>query len=268
VDFESLGAHTCLHMDYADGVEYVYGSREYCSEWMPDVDFVEDTVMEIPIEIPYKYLRYGVFNVTGTALNVVTKVATTDTLRVIVAKTPCKPPYVMIKDNATMNVAPRIYFRSEQIDVTGVAVLNCSGVTNVNKTWSIAAAEVDLETRAEILTPIDLSEIAPDTFQTATILILPLSLEYGVYKLTYNARIWDLDDEDPNQTRNLPFERQASTYVQITPTPLVAALMDSPADFLTRGTKQFLKLEPYLYSKDPDYPDADPHGLAFRFSID
>ena len=212
------------------------------------------------------------FNVTATASNIVTAGDTTDYLTIIVTNADCRPPEVMIKDNATQNTAPRPFFRSEQISISSSASLNCSGVLTTKKRWTLHSALVDPDSKTEELTGLDLAAIAPDTVETATLVIPPLSLEYGVYKIRFfsrwvkkevglkteysillaseilHARMWDEDDADPMLTHLLPFERDAFTYIEIIPTPLVAALFESPMGYVTRGKGQTLTLEPYKYS--------------------
>ena len=81
------------------------------------------------------------------------------------------------------------------------------------------------------------------------------SLEYGIYMLKFHSRMWDLDDEDPNWTRKLPFEGIAYTYIEIIPTPLFPSLMESTLTYVTRGHGQFINFFPGLFSYDPDYPE-------------
>ena len=77
-------------------------------------------------------------------------------------------------------------------------------------------------------------------------------------------RIWDLDIQDPAYTHILPFERTAVTYLEILPTPLIAAFLTGPMGLVTRGRDQILYLEPEKHSMDPDYPDAE---VQFRGKV-
>ena len=101
----------------------------------------------------------------------------------------------------------------------------------------------------------DIITIAPDSYDKAELIIPPKALEYGVYKLRFYSRMWDDNPEDPNWTHKLPFERDAFTYVEVLPTPLIARVIDGDLSYVTRGTGQLLNLEPNLYSYDPDYPE-------------
>ena len=97
-------------------------------------------------------------------------------------------------------------------------------------------------------------------------LIIPArALEYGVYKIRFFSRMWDDRIEDPMWTQKLPFERDAYTYIEIIPSDLVALMIDSTANLVTRGEGQTLALDPYLYSFDPDYPELQDSGLEFRW---
>ena len=55
LEFESIGALTCVLMDYDDGVVETFGDEYYCQEWMPGIDFVPDIDMTPPILISHVY---------------------------------------------------------------------------------------------------------------------------------------------------------------------------------------------------------------------
>ena len=78
---------------------------------------------------------------------------------------------------------------------------------------------------------------------------------YGIYKITFTARMWDDSIEDPNWTRKLPFVNDASTYIRIKPSPLTAMLIQGGVSLMTRGKGQSVVLEPFLFSEDPDFPE-------------
>ncbi len=164
---------------------------------------------------------------------------------------------MVIKDNSTDNAFPRTFFRSEQITLSTSAAVNCSGILSTRKRWTVQSVVVDPETHAEELTSVDIAEVAPDTAEMPTLIIPPRTLEYGLYKFRFFSRMWDEDDADPALTHLLPFERDAFTYMEIVPTPLVAGLFESPMGYVTRGKGQTLTLEPYKYSYDPDYPELE-----------
>ena len=110
-----------------------------------------------------------------------------------------------------------------------------------------------------------IAEISPDTMEMADMIVPSLTLPYGIYKIKFFSRMWDLDENDPSWTHKLPFERDAFTYIEIIPTPLIAAMIDGPAGLITRGWGQVVSLQPYLYSYDPDEPELGSEGLEFRY---
>ena len=91
--------------------------------------------------------------------------------------------------------------------------------------------------------------------EQATLVIPERSLEYGIYLLRFYSRVWDEDEDDPNLTHRLPFERYAFTYIRIKPTPLQAAMVDGAVSLVSRGEGQTLTLRAEKFSQDPDYPD-------------
>ena len=109
---------------------------------------------------------------------------------------------------------------------------------------------------SETVTLLDIMEIAPEWYDKSELVIEPRSLLYGIYKLKFHSRMWDDNDEDPNWTRKLPFERDASTYIEILPTPLIANILDGGLRYITRGKGQILNMEPEVWSVDPDFPEA------------
>lgn len=125
---------------------------------------------------------------------------------------------------------------------------------NLRKTWRLFAADVNITNGNEVLTEIDLEQIAP--MMGMPELIIPArSLDYGTYKITFHARMWDDSIADPNWTKKLPFENDAFTYIKIKPSALKAMLVKGGVAMVTRGFGQALILEPYLFSSDPDYPE-------------
>ena len=92
--------------------------------------------------------------------------------------------------------------------------------------WRFYAAEVNMTNGAEDITELKGHKIAKDTYERNKVnliflnkilitnyclinqislkfqlIIPPLSLEYGVYKLTFTARMWDPNTRDPHLTQ-------------------------------------------------------------------
>ena len=55
LDFESIGAGTCVFMDFQDGVQVAFGDEAYCNEWSPNVEFVPGVDMVVPITMTHTY---------------------------------------------------------------------------------------------------------------------------------------------------------------------------------------------------------------------
>ena len=55
IDFESIGAGTCIHMDFQDGVEIAFGDEHFCSEWAPDTEYLPGIAMELPVIVTHTY---------------------------------------------------------------------------------------------------------------------------------------------------------------------------------------------------------------------
>ena len=56
LDFESIGAGTCVFMDFQDGIKQSFGDEYFCSEWAPDIEYVPGVEMELPVIITHTYL--------------------------------------------------------------------------------------------------------------------------------------------------------------------------------------------------------------------
>ena len=67
-------------------------------------------------------------------------------------------------------------------------VLNISLPANFRKKWEIYAADVDIASGTEKLSLVDILEIAAETYDKANLVIPPLKLTYGTYKLKFYSR--------------------------------------------------------------------------------
>ena len=61
LEFESLGAGTCIFIDFKDGVQNTFGDASYCAEWMPAIEYVPGTEMLLPIQITHTYEYERIF---------------------------------------------------------------------------------------------------------------------------------------------------------------------------------------------------------------
>lgn len=55
IDFESVGAGTCVTVDFDDGIQQAFGDEYFCAEWAPDVEFLPGVSMEPPVAITHVY---------------------------------------------------------------------------------------------------------------------------------------------------------------------------------------------------------------------
>ena len=55
LEFESIGAGTCIMMDFKDGIVQTFGDDWYCNEWQPDVEFVPGVPLGVPVQIDHVY---------------------------------------------------------------------------------------------------------------------------------------------------------------------------------------------------------------------
>ena len=78
-----------------------------------------------------------------------------------------------------------------------------------SKRWEIYKVDVDVLTGEETLIPLveSIQELAPDSWSESELIFQPRTLMYGVYKLIFHSRMWDVNDADPLFTRVLPFAK-------------------------------------------------------------
>ena len=55
LDFESIGAGTCVVMDFQDGIKEAFGDDLFCAEWAPEVEYIPKVAMELPVVITHTY---------------------------------------------------------------------------------------------------------------------------------------------------------------------------------------------------------------------
>ena len=55
LEFESVGAGTCVIMDFDDKIVEAYGDYYYCNEWAPDIEYVPGVEIGDPMEISHVY---------------------------------------------------------------------------------------------------------------------------------------------------------------------------------------------------------------------
>lgn len=55
IDFESIGAGTCIFMDFQDGIKQTFGDETFCAEWAPEVEYIPGVPMVLPVTITHTY---------------------------------------------------------------------------------------------------------------------------------------------------------------------------------------------------------------------
>ena len=104
------------------------------------------------------------FNVTGTASNIVTNGSISHKFSVIVTSKACEPPQSTIPLNSTDNRNPKQFYRTDTVQISTFSLLNCSDVLNTKKKWEIFSVEVNIEDGSEEKTLMDIFEIAPNAY--------------------------------------------------------------------------------------------------------
>ena len=100
--------------------------------------------------------------------------------------------------------------------------------------------------KKEKLTEVQINETIP-SWNTALLDAPGNVFEYGLHKLVFRFEI-ETGNED------IPFYKEAFTYINITKSPLMPVLLDGSASKVSRGWGQALTLFPGQLSVDPDYP--------------
>jgi hypothetical protein len=55
LNFESIGAGTCVTMDFQDGIKQSFGDELYCAEWAPGIEYIPGIAMVPPVTITHPY---------------------------------------------------------------------------------------------------------------------------------------------------------------------------------------------------------------------
>ena len=55
INFESIGAGTCIVFDFHDGIIQSFGDEYFCSELAPDVEYLPGVAMVAPVIITHTY---------------------------------------------------------------------------------------------------------------------------------------------------------------------------------------------------------------------
>ena len=101
--------------------------------------------------------------------------------------------------------------------------------------------------KKEKLTMVPINETVP-SWKSSLLDIPKRTFMYGLHKLVFR---FEIDTGNPE----IPFYKEAHTYVNITKSPLMPVLIDGSAAKVSRGWGQRLSLIPAKLSVDPDFPE-------------
>ncbi|KAK3877407.1 hypothetical protein Pcinc_017874, partial [Petrolisthes cinctipes] len=248
--FTSVGAGTCLLGKFGDTsaplVRHTYGEESTCKAKYPDAIYHEQPYLDIEVNITHVYREEGVFNVTFMAFNDFNNCS--ETLMTLVTDIPCNPPIVSIVDQTMdTDLVPKVP-RSKNNIISSTASLNCELTSKTKKRWQLYHAKAD---PFELSIPWTFMRTYP-SWNTAELMILKNTLEYGLYYVQYTLTMWD---PDVPIVQSLPFQKQAESLIEIVPGELIAVVAPGMVSRLRLGPDQTLPLAPCENSIDPDYPE-------------
>ena len=176
-------------------------------------------------------------------------------LDLTIFRMPCTAPKVWLPKNQTSflkwDAVPMVH-RSKSYQVAAKAQIECNGSIPTFMSWRVFEVEISDDPDSQIgkkekLTPIPINETIP-SWNSALLDIPKLTFMYGLKKLVFR---FEVETGNPD----IPFYKEAHTYVNITKSPLMPVLIEGSAALVSRGWGQFLTLTPAKLSIDPDFPD-------------
>nr|XP_045602514.1 uncharacterized protein LOC123760774 [Procambarus clarkii] len=257
VSFESVGAGTCLVVDWGDTdlkVVHSYGESYTCQTGYGSAVYHDAPVLDVSFNLTHTYTWDDVFNVTIYAFNnlgsCVSRVMT------LVTSIKCRPPILAIEDGSASFEAPIQFYKSKVNTIYTIASLNCELTSNTRKRWQLYLTNA---------TTGDLLEYIPTMYVYSSwdkpqLSIPARRLDYNLYIAWYTLTMWDPAVLDPSW----PFQKRSMTYFEITKTPLVPVLMENAVSLVLRGLPQQVLFNPANFSSDPDYPDDKNFTVEYR----
>ncbi|KAK4295141.1 hypothetical protein Pmani_032283 [Petrolisthes manimaculis] len=262
--FTSVGAGTCILGKFGDTsdplVKHTYGEEPTCKAKYPNAIYHEQPYLDISVNITHVYRQEGVFNVTFMAFNDFNNCS--ETIMTLVTDIPCNPPIVSIVDqNMDTDLVTKVP-RSQNYIISSAATLNCELTSKTKKRWQIYHAKAD---PYELSIPWTFMRTYP-SWNTAELMILKNTLDYGLYYIQYTLTMWGqlprvscltYSTIDPNVplVQSMPFQKQAESLFEIVPSELIAVVAPGMVSRLKLGPDQTLPLAPCENSIDPDYPE-------------
>jgi len=102
------------------------------------------------------------------------------------------------------------------------------------------------EATGQVTSTIDVSVVT--RLNSAMLTVPPMTLPHGLYRFTLRLQLGSAH----------LFDAQQSTYVRITPSPIVARIVANGMSEITRGVNTIITLSPQRYSVDPDLNSTAP----------
>ena len=146
-------------------------------------------------------------------------------------------------------ISPLQYQRGRDFSISSVLQLNCDISLSTITRWTIKNC-----TATSCLSSFSIDRRIITT--TSELYIPSKSLNYGTYELQFTVIMSDA----PNVTSS------SAVYVQITPTGVIANLLQMGTSMITRGSQQDLLLDPGTFSIDLDEDSFDASVSVNDFS--
>ena len=200
------------------------------------------------------YATVGYYRVIVTAINSFGNMSSWHCPTVIVTSasqrqdTTCQAPEVTMAEDSVGTIStPLVTKRSENYNITAMAVLNCKTTQTATYTWN--ASWFPVAGNYEITRP----ELQVCTFESSSpeLRIRPLTLQYGLYKISVTV-----------STENLKLVTgTAMTYLSVGKTPLKAVIDKTQASVTKDQSVSMVMTK----SHDPDVSNAlNRTGMAFH----
>ncbi|CAF1191151.1 unnamed protein product [Adineta steineri] len=172
---------------------------------------------------------------TSTTTTTTSTTTTTTTTVTQYINQKCFPPTVTLIPGASTLLSPLQFRRDQDFYIVSIITLNCYSSLSTKTEWTIknctsSSCAYQIQTVSTIQT-------------TFSELYIPArTLSYGLYELNLTVTMIDYS----------LLITSSSVYVKITPSGIIANLVQLGTPMIASGHEQDLKLEPGIYSVDPD----------------
>lgn len=233
IRLQSVGTDACLLVSFADPSDQpatsatAFGNEITCRETYPSVHMrMESEKIEPMIEIEHTYQIPGNYVVTFMAGN---HLPHRELIRtpVMVMEIDCRPPIVLIKNPVDDFRNGSVFWKSRPIQLYAKSFLDCNATCIVKRFWTGSRLHPK---SGKVVKEIDLTDV--DSSTKTFLYIPPFFLPAGVYRFTFNVHIISPDNSHPL----LPFREQASTHVQVVPSPVIGQMTDGAQSRIIRGS--------------------------------